>query len=234
MSHRRRKMRRAIVAALSGSVFALGIATVPLPAFAQSSPAPMTCRPALEGLDFVQVRENHQLECCYVAWEEPWYNENDVLLHRVYLRTNDDKVLTSQCSPALTEALAAALGTANEASSVNGAPSLNGGNVASGGNLGGAGNGNGGAGNGGVGNDPDNTDEDVTDPDEDTDDDDNGNAGGNGNGNGGSTGNGHGKGGQQVGANPGNIKTVGGAGEEPPHGSGDGFNFGPGLKGKSD
>jgi hypothetical protein len=217
-------MRTPIALVLGGSILAMTSAA-PLPAYAQNASIPLTCRPALEGLDFAEVRESPDLECCYVVWEQPWYDDNDVRLHRVYLRENEETYLTRECAEGIVNALAGGLLNATEATAANaGTPA--GSDGAGGGSGPGAGSGD---------NDDDDSDDDADDDDDDDDDDvDNGNGG---NGNNGAGNNGGGGKGNPADGNPGNAKDVGGAGEEPPNGNGIGFNApdaGPGTKGKSD
>ena len=76
------------------------------PVLAQSmSTQFLTCRTALEGTPFEEVDQAEAPSCCYVVEEIVWYTENDVLVNRFYLNT-DDRIhyTTDVCKPTMDSA----------------------------------------------------------------------------------------------------------------------------------
>lgn len=101
-------MSRIKIAAYIGQFVAasllLGSGAALSPAAAQSSLADQTCRAAL-GDTFTPSSGTTGNRCCMVVEEQSWYEQNGVVISRVYLRADQQKVRPKACSAAELAAL---------------------------------------------------------------------------------------------------------------------------------
>jgi hypothetical protein len=77
-------MKLLFVAALAVGTLPFTLAAAPAVAQQISSVPELTCRGALEGSEFFEIKPEEAPTCCYITEELAWYQENDVFLNRFY------------------------------------------------------------------------------------------------------------------------------------------------------